>query len=81
MRRSRPGSPRSAQVSSDRCDQCHRLNVLYSPFSETTPTSAAGFPRFSSGWRVKGRNPGWRGPQPGTGEDTGRDGEGRSPGP
>ncbi len=40
-----------------------------------------GFPWCSSGWRVKGRNPGWCGPQPGTGEDTGRDGEGRSPGP
>lgn len=38
-------------------------------------------PGCSSGWRVKGRNPGWCGPQPGTGEDTGRDGEGRSPGP
>ena len=33
-------SPRSEQVSSDRCDQCHRLNVLYSPFSETTPTGS-----------------------------------------
>ena len=28
------------------------------------------------GLRVKGRNPGWCGPQPGTGEDTGRGGEG-----
>ena len=35
-----------------------------------------GSPWCSSGWRVKGRNPGWCGPQPGTGEDTGRDGEG-----
>ena len=35
-----------------------------------------GFPWCSSGWRVTGRNPGWCGPQPGTGEDTGRDGEG-----
>ena len=35
-----------------------------------------GVVRFSSGKGVKGRNPGWRGPQ--RSEDTGRDGEGEA---
>src|SRR6218665_646089 len=30
-------APRSARASSDRYDHCHRLSVLYFPFSETTP--------------------------------------------
>lgn len=28
---------RSAQVNLGRCGRCHRLNVLYFPFFETTP--------------------------------------------
>jgi hypothetical protein len=29
--------------SSGHCDRCHRLSVLYFPFSETTPATPAGF--------------------------------------
>ncbi|WP_309295346.1 NUDIX domain-containing protein [Aeromonas caviae] len=32
--------PRSVRGSSGHCDRCHRLSVLYFPFSETTPTKS-----------------------------------------
>ncbi|WP_415896220.1 hypothetical protein, partial [Providencia rettgeri] len=30
-------APRSVRGSLGHCDRCHRLSVLYFPFSETTP--------------------------------------------
>jgi len=65
---------------------CHRLNVLYFPFSETTPypTPNAGKTRrrpvsapLNERMTGQGRNAataGWCGPQPGTGEDSGQTG-------
>ncbi|RTL32778.1 MAG: hypothetical protein EKK53_29005 [Burkholderiales bacterium] len=47
-------APILALASSDRCDRCNRLSVLYFPFSETTPRA--------DGLRHQpGRTPGIRG--------------------
>jgi len=41
-------APRSARESSGRFDRCNRLNVLYFPFSETTPSGKLQFHVFAA---------------------------------